>query len=89
MTNQEAIEMLKIARKEAIGKTLQQEALDVAITALEMQEPMKVTEIDEEYGYYVCPSCGEKITAMSDFKDHHCCLNCGQHLKWSDENDEQ
>lgn len=39
---------------------------------------------DEEYGYFICPSCGEGIYAGNDFESHKFCLNCGQRLKWED-----
>lgn len=41
-------------------------------------------EICDEYGYFICPSCGEGIYASDDFESHKFCLNCGQRLKWED-----
>lgn len=38
-------------------------------------------EVDEDFGYFKCPSCGTNIIA-DDFNDHKFCLNCGQRLKF-------
>lgn len=39
-------------------------------------------EICDEYGYFVCPSCGNSIYASDDFESHKFCLNCGQRIQW-------
>lgn len=41
-------------------------------------------EICDEYGYFVCPSCGNSIYASDDFESHKFCLNCGQRIRWED-----
>ena len=41
-------------------------------------------EICDEYGYFVCPSCGNSIYARDDFESHKFCLNCGQRIRWED-----
>lgn len=41
-------------------------------------------EVDEEYHYFKCPSCGMSIYASDDLESHKFCLNCGQRLKWED-----
>ena len=38
-------------------------------------------EVDEDFGYFKCLSCGTNIIA-DDFNDHKFCLNCGQRLKF-------
>ena len=39
-------------------------------------------EIEEDYGFFVCPSCGNSIYVSDDFESHRFCLNCGQRIKW-------
>lgn len=39
-------------------------------------------EIEDDYGFFVCPSCGNSIYASDDFESHRFCLNCGQRIKW-------
>ena len=41
-------------------------------------------DADEDYGFFICPSCGEAIYASDDFESHKFCLNCGQRIKWED-----
>ena len=41
-------------------------------------------DADEDYGFFICPSCGEAIYASDDFASHKFCLNCGQRIKWED-----
>lgn len=45
------------------------------------KEPISV---DEDFGYFECPSCGEAIYASDDLESHKFCLNCGQRIKWED-----
>lgn len=44
-------------------------------------------EIEEDYGFFVCPSCGNSIYASDDFESHRFCLNCGQRIKWKEDID--
>ena len=62
-------------------------------TGLTPQEIMELKERDtakapreicDEYGYFVCPSCGNSIYASDDFESHKFCLNCGQRVKWEE-----
>ena len=62
-------------------------------TGLTPQEIMEMKErdtakapidIEDNYGFFVCPSCGNSIYASDDFESHKFCLNCGQRLKWED-----
>ena len=41
-------------------------------------------DVDEDYGFFTCPSCGEAIYASDDFESHKFCLNCGQRIKWEE-----
>ena len=41
-------------------------------------------DIEDNYGFFVCPSCGNSIYASDDFKSHKFCLNCGQRIRWED-----
>lgn len=41
-------------------------------------------DIEENYGFFVCPSCGNSIYASDDFKSHKFCLNCGQRIRWEE-----
>lgn len=56
--------------------------------AIEKQKPKKPSEIDEEFGYFVCGNCGTAIYASDDFESHHYCLNCGQAIDWTAEGEE-
>ena len=41
-------------------------------------------DIEDNYGFFVCPSCGNSIYVSDDFESHKFCLNCGQRIKWED-----
>lgn len=53
--------------------------------AVEKQIPKRSQEVDDDYGYFKCPSCGELIYASYDLGSHKYCLNCGQAIKWEAE----
>ena len=62
-------------------------------TALTPSEIMELTDrdtakspidIEDNYGFFVCPSCGNSIYASDDFQSHKFCLNCGQRIRWED-----
>lgn len=88
MTNEEAIEILKHEHDYAQLLSYVNEALKMAISALEKQIPKKPIED----GYYdepaECPNCGENVINMAD-NDYHFqhCHYCGQALDWSDSDD--
>ena len=44
-------------------------------------------DIEDNYGFFVCPSCGNSIYASDDFESHKFCLNCGQRILWKEEID--
>ena len=55
------------------------------ITSLKERDTAKPPiDIEDNYGFFVCPSCGNSIYASDDFKSHKFCLNCGQRIKWED-----
>ena len=41
-------------------------------------------DIEDNYGFFVCPSCGNSIFASDDFESHKFCLNCGQRIRWEE-----
>lgn len=62
-------------------------------TGLEPEEVMELKErdtakapidIEDNYGFFVCPSCGNSIYASDDFESHKFCLNCGQRIRWEE-----
>lgn len=44
-------------------------------------------DIEDNYGFFVCPSCGDSIYASDDFESHKFCLNCGQRILWKEDID--
>lgn len=99
MTESEAIMIIENERPscgEKIKFTEEEkyEAYSMAIQALEKQMPMKPIMKqyfkDMEEKYLCCPTCGEILTDRipgdnKTFCFH--CMNCGQKLDWSDENE--
>lgn len=63
---------------------------DTGLTPEEIQELKErdtakpPIDSEENYGFFVCPSCGNSIYASDDFKSHKFCLNCGQRIRWED-----
>ena len=47
----------------------------------------KSPEVNENIHAFVCPSCETWIDCTGEFKDHKHCLDCGQALDWSEENE--
>lgn len=94
MTNQEAKETIKIAIAEVEWNYPMDYAIafDMAIEALEKQEPKKPKEYEDKY--YVCPNCGNPVmmkwecyskVLMDKSNGLPYCLGCGQALDWSEE----
>lgn len=53
------------------------------ITSLKERDMAKPPiEIEDDYGFFVCPSCGNSIYVSDDFESYRFCLNCGQRIKW-------
>lgn len=87
MNNQEAIEILKNERPgcgEKIPYTEEEkcEAYDIAISAIEKQIPKK--PIRNSSGDLAC-LCGLIIQMKSKRKCLYFCHNCGQAIKWGDD----
>ena len=76
------------ASKMAAKRLLEYE--DTGLTPEQIQELKErdtakaPADVDEYYGYFECPSCGDLIYTTDNMKSHKCCLNCGQRLKWED-----
>lgn len=86
MTEIEAIEVIEKNRPTS-GYTMLNEALDIAINALEKQIPKKPKKSQSKLRYlgtYMCPSCGGDFsgTGVASY-----CYHCGQRFKWNDAED--
>ena len=89
MNNQEAIRILRESDviDLTMGKTPAREAVDMAISALEKQIPLKPEQskiprygMGYEYYDWCCPTCGRFLAFESSKGDHHC--TCGQKIDW-------
>ena len=54
--------------------------------AVEKQKAKKPRDIEYDYSYFICPTCGEGIYVSDNFESHKFCLNCGQAIRCPDEN---
>lgn len=84
MTIERAIEILNPEHKEhyeSIEPVI--EACRMAISALEKQIPMQITEVHVDE--YVCPVCGAENSCNQGVVEDKFCPECGQALNWSDE----
>lgn len=55
-------------------------AFDMAIKALERNQPKQVTDIrGDKLRFGKCPSCGRRISTV---EGGNYCQNCGQRLEW-------
>ena len=79
----EAIECLKI-NKPTSGYMMLQEAVDMAIQALEKQIPKKPHKNFEKFSGVWC-SCGKYLGKVYFVEKPSFCSDCGQKLDWSDE----
>ena len=87
MTNEEAYKWIYVHFAPCGDETKQDEAVNVALTALEKQIP-KIPEYKEEDRfvknffavYTYCPQCGYEINTG----DMHC-IQCGQAIDWMEE----
>ena len=98
MTAQEAIEILKHEHDYAQLLSYVNEALKMAIPALDKQIPKKPQYVDTRFRHhgrkisdgssldkcYKCPNCNSHIFHV--FDSEKCCKYCGQALDWSNTN---
>ena len=91
MTAKEAIEILKEEHDYAQLLSYVNQALEMAIKALEKQIPKQAISIYKEN--YKCPTCENYIDITDDdlyvyeIEPPKCCDECGQALDWSGNND--
>lgn len=73
------IDMNRLRQYEDTGLTPEQ------IMELKERDTAKAPiDIEDNYGFFVCPSCGNSIYASDDFESHKFCLNCGQRIRWEE-----
>ena len=85
MTIEEAIRAIKHDLRWKLLKDYQQDVADMAISALEKQIPKK--PIEKSPWVYHCPSCDSQDIEDVFIKKFNFCLDCGQALDWSDNDD--
>lgn len=77
MTNKEAIETINVNYPDECY-TMLREALDIAIKALEKQEPVEPKFIDGKRNHFIlCGNCNTDLMRGMKF-----CSYCGQAVKW-------
>lgn len=55
--------------------------LDLAIKVIEKQMPKKPA-VEDEMGYFICPTCDIVVGYTNDREEHNYCFNCGQKIDW-------
>jgi DNA-directed RNA polymerase subunit RPC12/RpoP len=86
MTTEEAYRWLYVHFAPCGDETKQDEAVNVALKALEKQIPRKA--IGEHYAHMRCPSCNHRIPSglgSSSRRRDNWCNYCGQRIEWEDE----
>ena len=83
MTENEAIKVIEKNRPTS-GYAMLNEALDIAINALEKQIPKKPHKNFEKFSGVWC-SCGKYLGKGYFVDKPSYCTDCGQKLDWSDE----
>lgn len=97
MTESEAIKIIDnaefLTNRDADYAMSVIEAIEMAKVALEKQIPQSPDYEGDGYSNgqlvydtWVCPCCGQ--TYEVDYDDYEYCPKCGQHIDWSDENEE-
>lgn len=86
MTNQEAIDLINLTLQEHYIVLELQDALSVAIKAMEKQIPKRV--IREKWAITKCPCCGGNLgdyleDGYTEEWDHLKVCDCGQQLDWN------
>lgn len=92
MKENEAIETLISIRRVSGYSKKREEALDMAISALERQEGKKPAHEASIYKCFTCPTCKNVIDHFEEFVPgqktrilYKYCHFCGQRIDWSDE----
>lgn len=95
MNNREAIEILRetpVAYPVPDEQGVWDEAIDMAISALEKQEGKKPKHEATIYKCFTCPTCKNVIDNFEEFVPgqktrilYEHCHFCGQRIDWSDE----
>jgi DNA-directed RNA polymerase subunit RPC12/RpoP len=86
MTTEEAYRWLYVHFAPCGDETKQDEAVNVALKALEKQIPRKA--IGEHYAHMRCPSCNHRIPSglgSSSRRRDNWCNYCGQRIEWEGE----
>jgi predicted RNA-binding Zn-ribbon protein involved in translation (DUF1610 family) len=84
---EELIQRLKEPDYKYYGCELSRGEAELAISALEKQIPKKPTDIDRDYNYFECASCGNSICSTEKLESHKFCLTCGQAIDWRNEDE--
>ena len=92
MTNQEAIDLINLTLQEHYIVPEVQDALSVAIKAMEKQIPKRV--IRQKWTITKCPCCGGNLgdwleDGYTEEWDHLTVCKCGQQLDWSYQEDDE
>ena len=93
MTPQEVIDILKIFTTDKFQRCTSSEfddAIYVAIEALEKQIPKKLIKYDIDYSgnpLFRCPVCGDSWNSNEFGDGIEYCWTCGQALDWSNADD--
>ena len=60
------------------------------LNALERNEPMKIkqTSSEQDFSLFDCPNCETTMYYESEPHDWKYCIECGQKLDWSEDNDD-
>ena len=89
MTENEAIKIISLFREEwdRNSKTNNAKALDMAIDALEKQEPKKPIGDLHSVPHYRCSACHGAVKLYETSNTFPYCHWCGQALDWEDEDD--
>ena len=90
MTYEEAIKNINALNAVCGQKDLYdsefENALALAIDALEKQIPKKPTRTRGKYGHTECACCGWVVESFcGDLEQYPFCPNCGQAIDWSDD----
>lgn len=83
----EAYQQGKLFVQDIIQKHMNGDTLSEIQELKERDTAKPPIDIEDNYGFFVCPSCGNSIYASDDFESHKFCLNCGQRILWKEDID--